>query len=82
MLSTSSNNKQMMKLESNISKIKTDISMMDFIMHVIIVRLFEYEIPRFKRKKGEAYREVRKEFGNCSISQFNNLIHVVCKALK
>ena len=81
-LTPASKERQMAKLEESISKIKNDITMLDFIMHVIIVRLYEHELPRFKRKKGETYRTVRKEFGNCSISQFNNLIHVVCKALK
>ena len=50
------------QLEENVKQIQTEIDYINYIMHVIILRLHEHEFPRFKKLKGETYHSTISTF--------------------
>ena len=72
--------KQMEKLEGNVAALNKEVERLEQIIHIVTVRLCEYEIPRFKKWKGETYKRAKQEFGACSICEFNNLLDL-CNAI-
>ena len=61
-------------LEENVKQIQTEIDYINYIMHVIILRLHEHELPRFKKLKGETYHSIISNFAQQAVENFSKNI--------
>lgn len=62
--------------EGAIKNVESEIRDHEYIMKVIITRLSEFEIPRFKSAKADKYDMVLRTYANASVSEFKYVRYI------
>lgn len=70
------------ELEQSIILINRDIEMVEFISQVIVARLANHEIPKFKERKGETYTNIMKTFAEKATGEYQEVVNACKKTVQ